>query len=81
MLGTTPQSIKLVSNQSCVFQTKRSGDDFVVRNGDFFSAVHLIMSNKHSRLRRDETLKVSHSKVISVNITKVAVFCQHTTHS
>jgi hypothetical protein len=47
-----------MSLQFCVLQAKRSGDDFVVRNGDFFSALHLIMSNKHSRLRRDETLKV-----------------------
>jgi hypothetical protein len=46
-----------------LFQTKRSGDDFVVRNGDFFSAVHLIMSNKHSRLRRDETMKVIEQKL------------------
>lgn len=38
---------------------QRSGDDLMVRNGDFFAAVHLIMSNKHSRLRRDETLKYS----------------------
>ena len=49
-------SLSLTS--AVLFQTKRSGDDLMVRNGDFFSAVHLIMSNKHSRLRRDETLKV-----------------------
>jgi len=42
---------------------QRTGDDFVVRNGDFFAAVHFIMSNKHSRNRRDDAFKVNHTQI------------------